>query len=280
MRERGSHPARVLVIVAHADDMEFFAGGTVAKMVAMGMEVYQIITTNNEKGSFTIPREAMIRQSREEEAKRASEFLGLKETLFFEYPDGELNRHDSWELKGKYMRAIRLIKPDILMTWDPFAPYEPHPDHRTVGICACEAAEFAHMPAYFPEHKEEGLEPHYVAEYYYFAKYPWNSNKFVDISQTLEKKIEALLMHKSQMELTVMDAAYGFRAAGIDPGTLGITEPLTEEVIKNVVSMGVRKMAEEAGKKADLSYAEEFRHKGYGMAGMVFPELVAQKSKI
>lgn len=273
-------PARVLVIVAHADDMEFFAGGTVANMVAKGMEVHQIITTNNEKGSFTIPKEAMIRTSREEEAKKASDFLGLKETIFFEYPDGELDRFSAWELKEKYMRAIRRIKPDILMTWDPFAPYEPHPDHRRVGLCACEAAEFAHMPAYFPEHKEEGLLPHYVSEYYYFAKYPWNSNKFVDISETLERKIEALLLHKSQMELTVMDAAYGFRAAGMDPGTLGITEPLSQEAIKNVVSMGVRKMAQDAGKKAGCLYAEEFRHKGYGMAGMIFPELVAKRSKI
>ncbi len=103
----------VLVIVAHADDMEFFCGGTVAKMVEKGFDVYQLITTNNEKGTHTLQKEELIAQSREKEAKGAAKFLGLKEVFFLEYPDGELATYPRMEIMEKYMRHIRKLKPDI-----------------------------------------------------------------------------------------------------------------------------------------------------------------------
>src|SRR5213080_292351 len=100
------------------------------------------------------------------------------------------------------MGAIRRHKPDVLFTWDPHAPYEEHQDHRAVAWAATEAAMFAHFPLYHPEHREEGLEPHYVGERYFFAKSPRDANKTVDISDYIEPKIEALCEHVCQMEMT------------------------------------------------------------------------------
>lgn len=272
-----SEKKSILVVVAHADDMEFFAGGTVAKLVKMGHEVTQVITTNNEKGSFTLDRETLIQKSREEEAKESGKFLGLKEVIFLEYPDGEVMHYPGWELRGKLMRIVRKVKPHALFTWDPFAPYETHPDHRTVGMAATEAAEFAHLPLYFPEHKEEGLQPHYVSEYYFFAKNPQDTNKIVDITGTINLKIDSLMLHESQMYFTLEDVRMGLKSAGLNAEDLGFPEKMNRANARQVLDTALKAMAAEAGMKTGAPYAEEFRHRSYGLAKQVFGELLEGK---
>ena len=100
------------------------------------------------------------------------------------------------------MRIIRELQPDIVMTWDPFAPYEGHPDHRAVATAANEAASFAHFPNFYPEHVAEGLSLHCVSEQWYFAKSPRDQNKFVDIDRYMDQKIEIdrLITHKLPLE--------------------------------------------------------------------------------
>jgi len=267
----------ILVIVAHADDMEFMAGGTIAKMVSQGMEVHQLITTNNEKGSFTLAKEELVRKSREEEARAASKFLGLKGVSFLEYPDGELTAYPFNEIREKFMKEIRRIKPDVLLTWDPFAPYETHQDHRVVAMAATEAAEFAHLPLYHPEHKKEGLGPHYVADYLYFAKSPTDVNKIVDITKYIEKKIEALLMHKSQMELTVGEIVIAFKSAGVDLDSIGLKDDIQSIDFRTFIDMGIRTVAARAGEKIGAHYAEVFRYNSFGLAKQVLPDLFKDK---
>lgn len=272
-----SEKKSILVVVAHADDMEFFAGGTVAKLVSMGHEVTQVIATNNEKGSLRMSREALIEESREKEAKASSKFLGIKDVIFLEYPDGELIYQNGWELKEKIMKRIRQVKPHALMTWDPFAPYETHPDHRTVASCATEAAEFAHMPLYFPEHKKEGIEPHYVSEYYFFAKNPRETNKVIDISGTMDTKIGSLLFHESQLRLLTDEIRCGIKAAGLNPDKIGFKEQMTVEDMKRVLDIGLKSIAAEVGAKIKVPYAEEFRHRSYGLAKQVLGDLFKGK---
>jgi len=268
---------KILVIVAHADDMEFMAGGTVAKMVNQGMSVYQLITTNNEKGSFTLTKEELVRKSREEEARAAGKFLGLKGVSFLEYPDGELKAYPFNEIREKFMREIRRIKPDVLMTWDPFAPYETHQDHRVVAMAATEAAEFAHLPLYHPEHKKEGLEPHYVGEFLYFAKSPVDVNKIVDITEFIERKIDALLKHRSQMELTIGEIIIAFKSAGVDLNSIGLKEDIQSIDFRSFIDMGIRTVAARAGEKIGVHYAEEFRYRSFGLAKQVLPDLFKNK---
>ena len=101
-----------------------------------------------------------------------------------------------------------------MFTWDPHAPYEEHQDHRSVAWAATEAAAFSHFPLYHPEHRDEGLEPHYVGEKYWFAKVPRDVNKTVDISDYIDRKIDALCAHECQMEMTVMDLQVRWRPPG------------------------------------------------------------------
>jgi LmbE family N-acetylglucosaminyl deacetylase len=154
------------------------------------------------------------------------------------------------------MRLIRQLRPQVLMTWDPFAPYETHPDHRAVGLAATEAAEFACFPLYHPEHLVEGLQPHYVAEKYFFAKHPHDVNKIVDITPYIEKKIGALACHASQMTFLMQDVVMQLQAAGLETKAL----ELSNSDYTAGMAMVVRARAQEVGAQIGVDYAEAFRY--------------------
>jgi Uncharacterized proteins, LmbE homologs len=88
------------------------------------------------------------------EALRAAAILQVREVSFLGHPDGELDRLPPGYLRAQFMRAIRERQPDTLFTFDPFAPFEDHPDHRAVAFAALEAANFAPYPLYHPEQIE------------------------------------------------------------------------------------------------------------------------------
>lgn len=251
----------VLLFTAHADDAEFFAGGTIARFVAEGREVYEVITTNNERGSFELDRETLVSDSRDKEARAAAKVLGKKEIFFLEYPDGFLADYPINEIREKFMRFIRRLKPHTIMTFDPWAPFEPHPDHCIVARAAVEAAGFAHMPLFHPEHRDEGLAPHLVTEYYYFAKSSERVDKIVDITDYIDKKIDALCAHDSQMKLTIDDMKMTLAAAGVQPDTL---VALDRDNYRPVLEIYIKQWAESVGAKGGCQYGEEFRHEMVG----------------
>ncbi len=271
---------KILVITAHADDMEFMAGGTIAKAISKGHSVYLIITTNNEKGSYSLDKETLVTKSREIEAINSAKFLGVENPIFLEYKDGDLNDVPINELREIFMRAIRRIKPDVLMTWDPFAPFETHPDHRQVAIAACEAAEFAHLPLFYPEHKDAGIEPHYVPEYLFFAKHPAYANRVIDISEFIDKKIKSILIHESQTESTIKHLMLAIKYANIGFDKLGLPNlelngNLDPKIIEKMIDIGIRLEAGKNGPKKGLTNGEEFRYEGFGLARQIFPDAFA-----
>jgi LmbE family N-acetylglucosaminyl deacetylase len=250
----------VLIFVAHADDTEFLAGGTVARMAAEGREIVEVITTNNERGTFELSRDEIIPQS-EAEAREAARILGKKDVIFLGYSDGMLSDTPLNELREKFMRLIREHKPEIVMTFDPWAPFEPHPDHRQVAFAAVEALSFAHMPLFHPEHKDLGLTPHLVSEQYFFAKAPVHANKVIDISDYIDKKIDALCAHDCQMKLTIDDLRMALVAAGAPKESV---DQLDRENYKPLLDIYVKAQAKEVGQKAGFEFGEEFR---YELAG-------------
>ncbi len=253
----------VLVIVAHADDMEFMAGGTIARMADMGYAVHEVIATNNERGTLDpkwSPR--FTAKARQEEARRGAKALGVDPDIeLLGYEDGCLSETPLNELRERCMRAIRRLRPDVLFTWDPFAPYENHQDHRAVAWAAMEAASFSHFPLYHPEHRDEGLEPHFVGEQYFFAKAPRDVNKAVDISGHVERKIEALCQHVSQMELTVAELQIQLAASGLDLPPLRDADP---KDYRPVIETMIRTWAAGAGRRHGMASAEEFRRQRFG----------------
>lgn len=260
----------VLVVVAHADDLEFMAGGTVARFVEeKGYPVYEYILTDNSKGSYRIAAQDLIGVSARE-AQAAAEVLALTEVRLEGYPDGCLNEENPNIIRGKIMAMIREVKADIVMSWDPFAPLEEHPDHRVVGMATLEAASFSGIPLYHPEHRDP---PYMATEAYWFAKAPWNADLIVDISCTIDKKLRALLKHECQMDLTVD----GLRA---EADTLGISLSLAADeshVAQHaLVDAAMRRLCAEVGRPTGMAHAERFRYQRLGMLDLLLGEPAVQ----
>ncbi|HYM15186.1 MAG TPA: PIG-L deacetylase family protein [Dehalococcoidia bacterium] len=267
---------RVLVFEAHGDDMEFFAGGTVAKFCALGHEVMLVVATDNDKGSFELSGE-QLRAVRDRELEGAAGVLGVKRVIPLGYADGDLAYQAAPDhLRGQFMRIIRELKPDIVMTWDPFAPYEGHADHRAVAVAASEAASFSHFPLYYPDQLRDGLPPHYVGETWLFAKAPRDQNKFVDIDGWIDKKVEALWRHEAQMVLTITDMQHHLRASGLNVPWLAEMDPHDyHEAIARRIKTAAHAVADRSG--LGCTFAEGFRRTRYGgieslAAGQQIPE--------
>jgi LmbE family N-acetylglucosaminyl deacetylase len=250
-----------LLLVAHADDTEFFAGATVAKLVAEGWAVTEVIATDNSRGSFELDAATLVTQSREVEARKAAAVLGKQELIFLGYPDGFLCDTPHTVLREHLIRLVRRVRPSLLLTFDPWAPFEPHPDHRAVAMAAVEAVGFAHMPLFHPEHRSSGLEPHLVAERLYFAKHGAHADHVVDVSAFIDQKIEALCAHDSQMKLTVDDLRLGLQATGQGAHLLPL---LDRDHYRPALDALIRAWAAKVGARKGYQFGEEFRREVAG----------------
>jgi len=197
----GHEVKRALVVAAHPDDSEFGCGGTAALWSRQGWEFYYLVCTNGNKGSadpeMTPERLAPLRQ---EEQRAAARRLGVKDVFFLNYEDGELTY--TRKLLGDVVRHIRRIRPYAVFTSDPESiivrdSFVNHSDHRCAGLVAIDAVYPAARDRWnFPEHLEEGLEPHNVKEIYIWSM--GQGNFSVDITDIVDLKFQALLEHKTQ----------------------------------------------------------------------------------
>lgn len=246
----------LLILTAHADDTEFLAGGTVARFADEGYAVTEVIATNNERGSYELDPPTLIRQSREE-ALQAARILGKRDVVFLDYSDGMLSDVPLNELRERFIREIRRLQPRVVMGFDPWAPFEPHPDHRAVAMAAVEAVSFAQNPRFHPEHLDDGLAPHMVAEAYYFAKAPVHANRVVDVTPFMDRKIEALLAHDSQMKLTIDELRLAIRAVGRYGEMLDLID---RDNYAPAVEMLVRAWNRRLAQDEPFEYGEPFRY--------------------
>ncbi len=247
---------RVLILTAHADDCEFFAGGLAAKMAARGAELTEVIATDNGRGSFELGETELVRRSREEEAEAARRIIGKKELIFLGYPDGFLDETPKNELRRIYMEQIRRVRPHILLSFDPFASFEPHPDHRHVAMAALEAAGFAHLPLYHPEQIEAGYAPHKIGRFYWFAKHGGNVNHVEDIGDFMDTKLESLRAHESQMRMTIQDLRLSMETSGRHPELLPL---LDVDHFDPALDLLIRTWARSVASEMEFEYGEAYR---------------------
>ena len=160
------------------------------------------------------------------------------------------------------MERIRRLRPDLVFTFDPWAPYEGHQDHRSVAWAAMEATSFSHFPLYYPEQVAAGLEPWLVKEVYFFAKTPNDVNRPVDISgEPIRRKIAALWEHTNQMVLTLADVQQHIAAAPYDVPALTALDP---HDYRAFIDQRVRTTAAAIGKRYGFEYGEHFRRTRWG----------------
>ena len=249
-------PKMILALVPHPDDAEFYAGGTIARMIAEGAQAVIVIATDGRRGSFQHDSETLI-NLRREEAKQAAAVLGAEPPVMLGHADMELDALPPGFLRQQFVRLIRQYRPDVVIAEDPFAPDEVHPDHRAVAWAASDAISYASLPLVHPEHLAEGLPPHFVPEKYFFAENSSGANKIVDITNTMEKKLSALAEHKTQITFLVEDVFRQARLAGLDLDALlgeSLDNPMT------AVAWALKAQASKVGQQIGVQYGEAFRY--------------------
>jgi LmbE family N-acetylglucosaminyl deacetylase len=194
-----------LVIAAHPDDPDFGVAGTAARLARDGHDVHYLLLTSGDAGSEdpTIPPADLMRL-REAEQEAAGRILGLRSVRFLRYPDGELV--PSLQLRKAIVRVMRELRADVVLCQDPRSlvdddsTYLNHPDHRAAGQVALDAAfPAAGNPSAFRDLLADGLKAHKVQEVWLYFTGGQHVNHFVDITETLELKIQALEAHASQL---------------------------------------------------------------------------------
>lgn len=190
-------PGRALAIGAHADDIEFGAGATLAKWAAAGTHVTMCICTDGSKGTWDGNADlgALIAE-RESEQRDAAKVLGASAVVFLGYVDGELD--SSLEATAKVCRVIREAQPEVVLGHDPWQPYRIHPDHFHAGMLVTSGIVAARDPHFF---SDQGVAPHRPATLLLFE--PGRVDHVENVDGYVGHKINALLAHRSQWRSTM-----------------------------------------------------------------------------
>lgn len=227
-------PRVVLGIAAHPDDLDFTAGGAVAAFARQGATVYYLVLTDGSQGSDDrTMTPGRLRDLRREEQRQAGKILGVQDIFFLDYPDGALEV--TQELKRDIVKVIRQLKPELIISLDPTLVYSSasglinHPDHRAAGQAVLDAVyPLARDHMAFPQLLHAGLEPH-KTPHLLLARFEAAQTNFgLDITDTMEQKLQALAAHASQFPE------------------------------KEAVSAQLRQLAAEAGEQYGGRYAEAF----------------------
>lgn len=224
----------VLCLVAHPEDIEIHAGGTVSRLVSSGISVSYVLCTSGNRGtSETTVTMSEIGARREAEQRQSADILGVTDITFLRHDDGDL-QYIGHELRAEIVKLIRQKRPRTIITHDPFPGNGSHdscalyPDHLTVGMTTFDAAFIAApSPLFCPEHLEDDLQPHKPDRLFFIMSQ--RPDTFIEIGINWEKKISAVRVYESQ----------GRHLSDVEPF--------------------FRRIAEELGSKAGLSMVEGFR---------------------
>ena len=195
---------RALVVVAHPDDLDFGAAGTIATWTDEGIEVTYCICTDGDAGGFdpAVPRD-QISGIRQAEQRAAAKEVGVGEVVFLGYPDGQLV--PSFDLRRDISRVIRQVRPQRLLMQSPEINWErigaSHPDHRAAGeatLCAVypdARNPFTHTTLL----QDESLDAWTVHDVWVMSA-GQGANRWIDVTDTFDRKLAALRQHRSQTE--------------------------------------------------------------------------------
>jgi LmbE family N-acetylglucosaminyl deacetylase len=201
--DRLPSPERVLTIGAHPDDAEFGAGGTLAKWASEGCHITMLIVSDGSKGTWDpdLDPEALI-AARQAEQRKAADRLGARDIVMLDHVDGEIV--NSVALRQELSFWIRTIRPDVVLSHDPWKRYMLHPDHRATGMAAIDSIVAARDHLFFPEQLSEHVTKHRPVSILL-----WSADEidyWEDIAATFDVKIAALLEHSTQGPTTMASA--------------------------------------------------------------------------
>lgn len=248
---------RYLVVEAHPDDLVFFCGGTVAKLIDEGHEIEVVSVTDGQQGTLDLSfqDEDLLAEVIRAEDQACCRALGLdpSKVTYMGWKNHFLE--PTHQLREEITRIIRRVQPQAIFTFDPWN-YDENPDHRAVGLATLEAAAYAHYHLFHPEHLRAGLKVADVAKMVLFKSAM--PNTYVDVTTTLGRVIEAALCYKSQVEAMKEE---GRRRLAV----LGLSHAVFDGDFEQAVRVSMYGMAQATGKKAGMEAAEAFNVRGLGI---------------
>jgi len=195
-------PERFMVIVAHPDDADFGPAATAAKWIDAGSQGWLVCCTSGDAGGEDPEADPLeLAALREKEQRAAADVVGYEGVSFLHMPDGALA--NDLILREQLVREIRTFRPDAVLATDPENTFPRgagvnHTDHRAAGWAAADAVyPAARNPMAFPWLARGGLGKHVVRRLYFFWTH--RANAYVDITGTVDRKLDALRCHASQI---------------------------------------------------------------------------------
>jgi LmbE family N-acetylglucosaminyl deacetylase len=261
-KKREGKPRAGQVVVAiqpHSDDIPIFAAGLYAKLIDEGATPYMIRVTNDDMAGPGNYAQTVTANQRDQDA--LDRVFGIRKTYELNYNNHMMDNIARSELRQRLIFLFRLLKADIVITYDPTGHYEENPDHYVTSACVEAAAWMAGGGKDYPEHFDAGLKPHGVREKYYFARFQQQVNRVIDIGPWVEKKIDANLENKAQGPAGETGARLRARLAreGKVLPLLGNDDATANrEYIRQFVLARDR----EIGKQFGLAYAEQYHYIG------------------
>jgi LmbE family N-acetylglucosaminyl deacetylase len=203
---------RIMAVMAHPDDAEIYAGGTIARLVAEGKEVCVVKLTRGNKGSRQekISEQELIALRTAEDLKGMAA-LGIKpeNSIFLDLRDGEVE--NSLETIEKIVRQIRLFRPELIITHNPEDSiirfdeensWGNHRDHRHTGQSALDAGyPYSRDLLFFPEHFDDPkAQSVAILEYLLVDYYHHPETVYIDITEHEQTRTNAIAAHDSQYD--------------------------------------------------------------------------------
>jgi LmbE family N-acetylglucosaminyl deacetylase len=270
-REGQPHKGKVLAAIQpHCDDLSLFAAGTVAKLIREGYEGYLIRTTNDDHAGRGETTGDVIKNNSNDNMAVAKA-LGLKKVFDLGYRNHMMDNYSMQDIRGRLIFLFRLLKVDTIICYDPWGHYEENPDHYVTAQAVESARWMAGGGWDYPEHFEAGLKPHAVTERYYFARGPQLVNRVVDITETIENKIDANLVNVSQGPAGEAGAALkktlekeGKYLPLLGNSDLEANRNYIRHIVLDMDSKRLRGVTsdKEIGKRYGLEWAEQFHYIG------------------
>lgn len=265
------HAGKVLAAIQpHSDDLPLFAAGTVAKLVTEGYTGCLIRMTNDEKaGRGATTGELVLNNERDNDAVAAT--LGLTKVFNLNYRNHRMDNESRQEIRGRLIHIFRLMKVDTIVCYDPWAHYEENPDHYVTGQVVESACWMAGSSRDYVEQLEGGLKPHGVSEKYYFARGPQLINRIVDISGSIDRKVECNRVNVTQgpagengSRLRARLAAQKRRLPILGDDDETANRQYIKHVVLDLDSPGLRGVASdrELGRRYGFEWAEGFHYIG------------------
>lgn len=219
----------VLCIQPHPDDIDIACGGTVAKLADAGTHITYLTVTDGSAGTPIRRDGRELAQVRRNEQGAAGQVLGVQSFRWLDYDDAGVI--DEFRLQNDLIQAIRELRPDTVITLDPWLPYEAHPAHRAVGLAAAAAVLFSGLANIAPN---DQLPTHTIARVAFaFTARP---NTFIDVTATWSRKLAAIRFHESQFPdaiwpfyqeyLTIKGMQYGAKVQADRGEALKVLTPL------------------------------------------------------